>query len=85
MKGREFVSDNGYDLTTGGPLATIGGIVLFVAVFAALVAVVGTLDAVFSAFAPGWAVLPLVLGALTILVVAALASFVRFREWLRYR
>jgi divalent metal cation (Fe/Co/Zn/Cd) transporter len=77
--GGQSIGSGGYDLT-GGPFGYLKALALFVAVVVALVGTVWGLEGVLNAFVPAWAVLPLVIVAVAILVVAGLSVVLRANE-----
>lgn len=82
LGGQSLTSGGGYDLT-GGPFGYLKALALFVVVVVALVGTVWGLEGVLRAFVPTWAVLPLVIVAVAILVVTGLSVVLRANESLR--
>lgn len=80
--GGQTLGSGSYDLT-GGPFGYLKALALFLAVVVVLLGTVWGFESVLAAFVPAWMVMPLVLVAVAILVVAGLSVVLRANESLR--
>jgi uncharacterized membrane protein len=83
--GGELLTSGEKTHPTGGPLGTIIGFVGFAVIVVVFVGTFVGLEELLQLVVPQWALFPLTVLSLAVLVVVAFASVIRTAEWWRTR